>query len=170
MTALLNSLYSLSANELYTPLGLTVTFFLAFLGEFGIAVPFYMDAIYLGAGVALVHGSAIGLVLFPINMASAALGAGLCNWALVRGFTWIGRLVRRRASPKTMAALMRMTNATPIVIALVRELPAMQLAPHRGVGGGPRVPETPDDRRSPVCGAARRQSHGPRGHFWANPV
>ena len=141
MTDLFQYVYSLSANDLYTPFGLAIMFLLAFAGEFRVGVPFYMDAVYLSAGVGLASGSLMGLVLFPLNMAGAALGACVCLWVLIRGFAWAGRFLsvgqpgrfagllgwRRRASPSTMHLLERLMDASPVVIALVRELPGMQL-------------------------------------------
>ena len=114
-------------TALLSPLGLLVTFTVAFTGELGVSPPAVLQAAFVGAGVRLTSGSLDGLILFPVVMAAAIAGT-ITSLTLTRHGV---RMLRRFTAPPAWAQnagfLQRLPRSSPFSVAVIRQLPGSQL-------------------------------------------
>ncbi len=122
-----NLLLNLVTTALVSPIGLVVTFSIAFSGELGVSPPAVLEAAFVATGVHLVHGSFTGLALFPVVMAAAMLGTSASFWLTQRGVGLLLRFARLPEWAKGIGFLGPLPRASSFTVALLRQLPASQL-------------------------------------------
>ncbi len=135
-------LLHLISTAFLSPLGLIAVFGVAFSGELGVSPPAALEAAFTAAGVGLAHGSAAGLVLYPVVLAAAVLGTTTALWMSQRGLRLLSRFAKPPAWTQSAGFMQRLPSSSPLTIALIRQLPGAQLPLTAlwAATGGPRRP------------------------------
>lgn len=120
-------LLNVVTTSLLSPLGLLVTFTVAFTGELGVSPPAVLQAAFVAAGVQIANGSFGGLALFPVVIAAAVLGTTTSLTLTRHGVRFLSRFTAPPKWAQGSGFLQRLPKWSPFTVALVRQLPGSQL-------------------------------------------
>lgn len=120
-------LLGIASTALTSPVGIGVIFAVAFSGELGVSPPAVLEAAFTAVGVRLAHGSASGLILFPVVVTAAVLGVGVALWMSDRGVRLVSRFAKAPGWAQKAGFLRTLPQSSPLMIAVLRQLPGAQL-------------------------------------------